>query len=80
MKRLWFVLCCAFSLVVHASVPNGCPSTRSCSQDAQCNLYAMKHNCHSTCMNKEIQNVAGGTIQCPSQCLCVPGTQKKLFS
>jgi hypothetical protein len=78
MKLIWIILSC-LSFIAHSSVPNGCPSTRSCSQDVQCNLYAMKHNCHSTCMNKEIQTLAGEKVQCPSQCLCVPGTQKKLF-
>lgn len=79
MKQFWVVLLFSFTVLAHAGVPKGCPSTRPCTEDKQCKLYAMKHNCQSICTSQEIKNAVGELIKCPSQCLCVPGSQKKLF-
>ena len=79
MKHLWIILGLSFSLVAQSGVPTGCPSTRACTEDRNCRTYAMKHNCQSVCSNKEIKNTVGELINCPSQCLCIHGTQKKLL-
>lgn len=78
MKLIW-ILFFSFSITATAGVPKGCPSTRPCTDDKHCRMYAMKHNCQSICQSNEIKNNLGELIKCPSQCLCVPGTQKKLF-
>jgi hypothetical protein len=67
----------AFSSAVFASVPKGCPSTRSCVENKNCSIYAFKHNCHGICQSANIKNIAGQDITCPMQCGCqkVPTTK-----
>ncbi len=60
----------ALSSSIIASVPKGCPSTRSCVENKNCTIYAFKHNCHGICQSANIKDIAGQDITCPMQCAC----------
>ena len=55
---------------LYAGVPKGCPYTRACTEDKNCKLYALKHNCIGTCVEKKMQDYANNEFTCPAQCLC----------
>jgi|688.fasta_scaffold2488738_1 hypothetical protein len=59
-----------FCSSIWAGVPKGCPYTRACTEDANCKLYALKHNCVGTCFEKKMQDLANNVVSCPAQCLC----------
>jgi hypothetical protein len=70
MKITSILLGLVLSSTIFAGVPKGCPYTRSCTEDANCKLYALKHNCVGTCVEKQMKNLAQNVVSCPGQCLC----------
>jgi hypothetical protein len=70
MKFVTVILGIMVGTTVMASVPKGCPYTRACTEDANCKIYAFKHNCHGVCTQRKLKDMAANIIDCPAQCLC----------
>jgi hypothetical protein len=70
MKITSILLGLVISSNIFAAVPKGCPYTRACSEDKNCKLYALKHNCVGICVEKKMQDMAKNVVNCPAQCLC----------
>jgi hypothetical protein len=70
MKLIALMFTTLFCTSLIAGVPKGCPSTRACSDDANCKIYAFKHNCHGVCTQRQMKDMAQNIISCPAQCLC----------
>jgi arabinose-5-phosphate isomerase len=58
MKLVALIFTSLFCTSLIAGVPKGCPSTRACSDDANCKIYAFKHNCHGVCTQRQMKDMA----------------------